>query len=65
MDFTSQLASAIHDLKNRMQFMLPLAAQIAKSDGDAKEVGEQLRLGLESLNQDLVALLGLYKLENK
>jgi signal transduction histidine kinase len=65
MDFTCQLASAIHDLKNRMQFMLPLAAQIAKSEGDDKVVGEQLRLGLESLNQDLVALLGLYKLENK
>ncbi|MFT7687910.1 MAG: signal transduction histidine kinase [Candidatus Azotimanducaceae bacterium] len=66
MDFTSQLASAIHDLKNRLQFMLSLAAQIAESDdSDAKEVGEQLRLGLEGLNQDLVGLLGLYKLENK
>jgi len=66
MDFTSQLASAIHDIKNRLQFMLPLAEQIAESeDHSAKEIGEQLRLGLEGLNSDLVALLGLYKLENK
>jgi len=64
MNFADQLAGAIHDIKNRMQLMLPHAEQVAGSqDLATRQAGEQLQLGLEALNQKLVSLLGLYKLE--
>jgi len=66
MNFTDQLASTIHDVKNRMQLMLPHAELVAKSkDLTTSHAGEQLQLGLEELNQRLVGLLGLYKLETQ
>lgn len=66
MNFADQLASVIHDVKNRMQLMQPHAEKVAGSEDLAtRQAGEQLQLGLEELNQKLVGLLGLYKLESQ
>ena len=66
MDLLPQLVSSIHAIKNRMQFMLPMAEAVSQStDAKTRELGEQIELGLADLNQQLVSLLGLYKLQSK
>ena len=68
-DFSTLVASSVHDLKNSISLML-LTVEDLLSTNTNRNAGEQnklTKLGSEAsrINHDLVQLLTLYKLDNK
>lgn len=68
-DFSTLVASSVHDLKNSISLMLLTVEDLlsANADRDADEQNKLAKLGAEAsrINHDLVQLLTLYKLGNK
>lgn len=63
MDLSSRLASTVHDVKNKLQLISSTADNLTQSPDDTvRETGISILRGLMDVNEELVALLGLYKL---
>lgn len=66
-DFLTMLASTIHDVKNSLGIVLGSLDELVKTAGDslpADQVGK-LQYEAKRVNNNLVQLLALYKMENK
>lgn len=66
-DFLTMLASTIHDVKNSLGIVLGSLDELVKSAGEslpADQVGK-LQYEAKRVNNNLVQLLALYKMENK
>ncbi len=64
MDLTSRLASTVHDVKNKLQLISSVVEQLSGSaDQKVRETGNDIQRGLMDVNEELVALLGLYRLD--
>lgn len=64
MDLNSRLTGTVHNVKNKLQLILPVVDTLLNSeDAQVYRAGEDIRRGLTDVNQQLVALLGLYRLD--
>lgn len=67
LDFSTILASSVHDMKNSISMMLATLDELAQScGGSCPETAKlsQLRYQGQRLNNDLVQMLSIYKIEN-
>lgn len=67
MDFTTVMASSIHDMKNSLGVVLNSIDEMVRGLGDALPAVQLTKLQCEAqqVNDNLVQLLALYKLENQ
>ena len=64
MDLTTHLTSVIHNVKNKLQLIQSSVDVVFTSQDHKTQVaGDEIRRGLMDVNQQLVALLGVYKLD--
>jgi signal transduction histidine kinase len=65
MDLVSRLSGTIHNVKNKLQLIFPWVDDLSGSKEESVVVAaDEIRWRLSEVNQQLVALLGLYQLEN-
>ncbi|OMH38332.1 sensor histidine kinase KdpD [Motiliproteus sp. MSK22-1] len=65
LDFSTLLASSVHDMKNSIGMLLHLVAQMeAQADGESQQFG-QLNFEINRLNNYLIQMMTLYKLEQR
>jgi K+-sensing histidine kinase KdpD len=67
LDFSTILASSVHDMKNSISMMLGTLEQLTAECGPTCGAGDkinQLRYQGQRLNGDLVQMLSIYKIEN-
>lgn len=68
LDFSTILASSVHDMKNSVSMMLATLDELAQSCGHTCPESaklSQLRYQGQRLNGDLVQMLSIYKIENR
>ena len=68
LDFSTILASSVHDMKNSISMLLATLDELATSCGHTCPESaklSQLRYQGQRLNNDLVQMLSIYKIENK
>lgn len=64
LDFSTLLASSVHDMKNTVGMMIVQLSQLQSGVGEREEL-EVLGMQASQLNQSLIQLLALYKLEQQ
>ncbi len=67
-DFTTLLASAAHDMKNSLAVILTTIDEISDDYNNSQQLDKplnRLRIEANDVNNDLMSLLSLYKLENR
>lgn len=68
LDFSTIIASSVHDMKNSISMMLGTLDQLTSDCGascPSSEKINQLRYQGQRLNSDLVQMLSIYKIENR
>lgn len=69
LDFSSVLASSVHDMKNSLTLLMlsldDIASDLTKQGHESKDRLSQIQYEAARVNNDLVQLLSLYKLDRK